>query len=181
MRDAIEKEYDVLIVDALKDGGLYIQGSQPSVTAAVSRVCRLSDTIPPLHHNANTRTQPTINQPTSNNLTPDLHNFIIRDPTCMTNTLTADKIRYSDTTSHSIAYRIDTKLHQRINQYVQLGFPVDQVKGVIESLGPNASENDIMSRLVINSYPKPNLPLITGPSKEGLRPIVIDGSNVAMK
>ena len=173
-----------MIIAALKDGGLYIHGSQPSVTAAVSRIHRLADTIPcPPKHYYRTNQSYHMLPP---NLETD-RNLINRDATCIANSLHTNTSQYQATSNHhQLHYSTqDTLLHKRVNQYVQLGFPVEQVKAVIESLGPTASENDVMSRLVLMKSAKPAPPLVVssslGLSKEGLRPIVIDGSNVAMK
>ena len=174
----------MLVVAALKDGGLYIQGAQSSVAAAISRVHRLADTIPPYSDIIQTHSTTNQSPISSSILTPDRKNLIIRDPTCIATTIPANKIHYRDN-NHSLLrpYSLDTSIHQRINKYVQLGFSVEHVQSVIESLGYSASENDIMSRLILGNVTKSN-PLVLAPplpSKEGLRPIVIDGSNVAMK
>lgn len=85
---------------------------------------------------------------------------------------------------------------KRIQQFISLGFQAEQVESVIESLGPDASDNDIMARLVkLTPTPEKCSPVRNTSSRpstgefvpqpamnrEGLRPIVIDGSNVAMK
>lgn len=185
IRDKIERDSEVLIVPAPKDGGLYIQGAQSQVSSAVERVHRLADTIHPYPSNtkhtdhttfnSNKQTTATYNQSKTQQSPPiDTTNFIIRDPNCAPQ---------PPTTTAPAPVTLDTK---RINKYVMLGFPVEQVQNVIESLGPHASENDIMSRLNSrNPSTKSSVPPTANVSetlsKEGLRPIVIDGSNVAMK
>lgn len=186
IRDKIERDIEVLIIAAPKDGGLYIQGAQYQVQAAVDRVYGLADTIPTptpacisktistdttsSKYTTTTNTQSNIKTAPPPSITTNTTNFIMdRDPTCIPRTA-------PQTTG-----TLDTR---RINKYVMLGFPVEQVQSVIESLGPHASENDVMSRLIsVNPSNKSTLPptVVENLSKEGLRPIVIDGSNVAMK
>ena len=97
-------------------------------------------------------------------------------------------------------------LHQqrKIDQFVPLGYLRHEVQAVLDSLGSGASDNDILARLVkthpsrdrsITSIPSITLPQRTSPTsenhqstlsaqpliREGLRPIVVDGSNVAMR
>ena len=190
LRDALEKEYEVLVTPAPADVGLYVQGTKSSVSLAYSRICNLADTIP------SARAHMPTNQfmPPSSNLDPDSQRLLIRDSTTTSVSSTSyaksaavnAKISYRQGSPHSyVEKEIDTRSQKLVAQYVKLGFPVEQVQSVIESLGPSASENDIMSRLVkINpARPSPSLQFekIQVPSKEGLRPIVIDGSNVAMK
>lgn len=95
---------------------------------------------------------------------------------------------------------------KRIAQFIELGFPQDKIQATFDSLGRNASDNDVMERLVI-IHPPQERPLVPRPPAAvtvvdrsppqvpvgrdvprpgigcggGLRPIVIDGSNVAMK
>ena len=85
---------------------------------------------------------------------------------------------------------------KRIEYFVKLGYPQPEVETVLESLGSDSSDNDVLARL-ISTQPTPpvvhvpaSLPprsAVTeeGPTgqinREGLRPVVIDGSNVAMR
>lgn len=85
---------------------------------------------------------------------------------------------------------------KRIEYFVKLGYPQPEVETVLESLGSDATDNDILARLIST---KPTLPVVHVPvslpprpavpeegstaqtNREGLRPVVIDGSNVAMR
>lgn len=93
---------------------------------------------------------------------------------------------------------------QKIEFFVRLGFPQEKVEAVLESLGPDTMDDDILARLVKVSSRSPastgqkvkNLsnsrprgysgePLLSTPvpAKDPsiLRPVVVDGSNVAMR
>jgi hypothetical protein len=87
---------------------------------------------------------------------------------------------------------------KRIKQFVDLGYPQHKVENVIEALGLDATDNDIMGRLLaIHSVrettrptsitppapvPDKSIPHTTSNQKDGhLRPIVIDGSNIAIR
>ena len=92
---------------------------------------------------------------------------------------------------------------RRIDQFVPLGYLKHEVQAVLDSLGSGATDNDILARLVkthpsrdrsITSFLSSTLPQRTSPTgenqatlsaqppmREGLRPIVVDGSNVAMR
>ena len=88
---------------------------------------------------------------------------------------------------------------EKVQYYVRLGFPQEIVESTIASLGPGAHDNDIMHRLNMRGAvaPPPRPVVITeettppGPaptpvvdgilSSPNLRPIVVDGSNVAMR
>ena len=100
-------------------------------------------------------------------------------------------------------------LRKRVDYYVQqLGFPREIVAVTLESLGPGAHDNDILNRLNQRMKGTPVVPLppapppfeepvisqVTAPGvavmdrlqrrpvdPSNLRPIVIDGSNVAMR
>ena len=99
---------------------------------------------------------------------------------------------------------VDPQKEQRIEFFVRLGFLREKVEAVLESLGPDTMDDDILARLVKVSSRSPsstgqkvkNLnnsrprgcsgePLLSTPvpAKDPslLRPIVIDGSNVAMR
>lgn len=85
--------------------------------------------------------------------------------------------------------------HKRIENFVKLGYPQPEVETVLDSLGSDASDNDVLARLIST---KPTPPVVHVPAclpprtiaedgasmqinREGLRPVVIDGSNVAMR
>jgi len=93
---------------------------------------------------------------------------------------------------------------QKIEFFVRLGFPQEKVEAVLESLGLDTMDDDILARLVkvssrspastgqkvkslSNSRPRgcSGEPLLSTPvpAKDPsiLRPVVIDGSNVAMR
>lgn len=100
-------------------------------------------------------------------------------------------------------------MKRKIEYYVALDFPQDLVEATLESLGLDASDNDILNRLnrlvkgkhaslnMVNtptvcpppppppSYGEPLTSHVTQPRRvmdpSKLRPIVIDGSNVAMR
>lgn len=105
---------------------------------------------------------------------------------------------------------VEPMMQKKRDYYVQaLGFPADKVEATLESLGPWATDNAILERLnnykfVVNSptvppsmvkpasvgeyVPRPVLEEAVGVSHvtnqvagSKLRPIVIDGSNVAMR
>ena len=85
---------------------------------------------------------------------------------------------------------------KRIEYFVKLGYPQPEVEMVLESLGSDSSDNDVLARLIST---KPTPPIVHVPAslpsrpavtdegsttqinREGLRPVVIDGSNVAMR
>jgi hypothetical protein len=96
---------------------------------------------------------------------------------------------------------------EKIEYYVRLGFSQEVVESTIASLGPGAHDNDIMHRLNMRGAVTPPTrpvmipeeatppgpmtvpPVVCGgygeggapPSSHNLRPIVVDGSNVAMR
>lgn len=87
---------------------------------------------------------------------------------------------------------------QRVEYYVQLGYPQEIVETTIASLGKGAHDNDIMNRLIKRgAVASPNRSAVVPedappavmmvpverpvPNSQNLRPIVVDGSNVAMR
>ena len=92
---------------------------------------------------------------------------------------------------------------QKVEYYVRLGYPQEIVESTISSMGPAAHDNDIMNRLikrgavaspnrsvVIPEEPTPPASVMVAPvgaverppqNSQNLRPIVVDGSNVAMR
>ena len=101
------------------------------------------------------------------------------------------------------AMLFDPHKEQRIEFFVRLDYPREKVEAVFDSLGRGASDNDILSRLVkVSSKPQSaefrpkhlsnsrlrspmGEPLSSTPipvmNPAQLRPIVIDGSNIAMR
>ena len=83
---------------------------------------------------------------------------------------------------------------QKIQYFISLNFPREKIEAVVNSMGPWAEYDDILQRLttlnVTSSRPLASLqksreytdtgePLLN--SNATLRPVVIDGSNVAMR
>ncbi|KAM4529581.1 putative ribonuclease ZC3H12D [Fundulus diaphanus] len=93
--------------------------------------------------------------------------------------------------------------HAKVERFLKLGYPHNEIMRVLESLHHDAQTNDILEELIktchtriLSNTSRPNSPKLvprgcspgpskarTGPDREsnsGFRPVVIDGSNVAM-
>ena len=103
----------------------------------------------------------------------------------------------------SAVHEVNPGSERKLDYFLQLGYPREKIEAVLVSLGPAATENAILARLVRVSRPpladahrsqKLNIsrprrdngePLLTTPiparDPSSLRPVVIDGSNVAMR
>ena len=91
---------------------------------------------------------------------------------------------------------VDLQLERRVDFFVGLGYPREKVVGVLEALSADANDDKVMARLV-STISRESRPRGAGPGAAGarvmmttptpvkdpslLRPIVIDGSNVAMR
>ena len=219
LRDAIEREFEVFLSPV--ETGICVQGSQVAVTLTVSKLQSLSNTMTTTNHfqipgreqqfmTPNTTTSHDTHQPI---LDQELQKLLMRDPAMAFDTLkkvlmdgwprSSTEQSTSNTHVHDATAKdskpvkpLSSVYRKRIQQFISLGFQAEQVESVIESLGPDASDNDIMARLVkLTPTPEKCSPVRTTSSRpptgefvpqptinrEGLRPIVIDGSNVAMK
>lgn len=73
-------------------------------------------------------------------------------------------------------------LAQKLVQFESLGYPKQAVESVLCSLGGGASDNDIIARLMkVTSHTQASVSNPPTTNQPGLRPIVVDGSNVAMR
>ena len=178
LRDAIEKEYQTLVLPSA-DGGILVQGSESAVSFTITRLQSLMDTL---------------KQQQMTSKEHELNDLNAVDN--ISNSLLLVGISRSKKEITPPSSPRTSRRQKRVKQFVDLGYPKDKVEMVIESLG-EASDNDIMARLVsIHSsydvkpptvHSKP--PEITQPvhvplsinHNERLRPIVIDGSNIAMR
>ena len=90
-------------------------------------------------------------------------------------------------------------IEQKVKEFITLGFEEKDIRSVIERAGPHVSQDDLMTKLFKMKKPGPPAgfqeppvartptgPELTSPSPlvnsdSGLRPVIIDGSNVAMR
>lgn len=203
LRDTIEREYQTILQRSSQ--GILVQGTERSVHLTVKKLKNLIDTLKPSDANA---LNPLLSDNDSevNALTEQLKNLMTKPGSVdnMTDSLkkallerlqdvgappTTGRDPNSSSSSSSPSSLI--QYQKRVKQFVELGYPQDKVEMVVKSLGVEASDNDIMARLVSIHVPRP--PITTGgaPSSSvsskpeapiaGLRPIVIDGSNIAMR
>ena len=85
-----------------------------------------------------------------------------------------------------------TKTENKVKGFVALGFEENAVRRVIEKYGPQLSEDELMTKIfrMKKEAPVPRTPIaeeLTTPPPlvnsvdQRLRPVIIDGSNVAMR
>lgn len=238
LRDAIEKEHQTLLLPA--PNGILVQGSNHSVKLTITKLNHLMETatVPlngqytiwernggthPAAPNRGVASCPPPPPSSSKELDQQLSQLIKNPQADIPDSLkkalleklqSPSKTPTAETTNDPSPSM--PKLSQRVKQFVELGYPQDKVEMVVGSLGEDASDNDIMARLVAihrpsstasnnSTGPSSNNPTnsstgtksdhhsssLVAPSpshhstgmqsREGLRPIVIDGSNIAMR
>ena len=199
LRDTIERDYQTVLQRSSQ--GILVQGTERSVNLAVQK---LKDLIKIQEANS-----PETSDPEVLALSEQLRELMKKPGTVdnMTDSLKKallerlqDKGAGPTTTCRDPALPSPSSVqyNKRVTQFVELGYPQDKVETVVKSLGVEASDNDIMARLVsinivrpvstggASSSAKPEttpVPATIGvqQQREGLRPIVIDGSNIAMR
>lgn len=195
LRDTIERDYQTIIQRSSQ--GILVQGTERSVNLAVQKLKDLIEI-----QEANSPEDPEVFA-----LSEQLRELMRKPGTVdnMTDSLKKallerlqDKGVGPTTTSRDPALPSlsSVQYNKRVTQFVELGYPQDKVETVVKSLGVEASDNDIMARLVsinivrpvstggASSSAKPEatpVPTTMSVQREGLRPIVIDGSNIAMR
>lgn len=226
LRDDLEREYSTVIQPSAA-GHIQLQGSEIDVCLTVSRLSTLMDTMDngnrPVVESTPAPSSHPPEIPSPSQLDSQLRDAIRQvgsDPSNIENLSDSIKRalleglkgnaerRKSDSEIGETAVvpgslrGVDSHREQRISYFVQLGYPREKVEGVVESLGPAATEDDILSRLVkmsgnIHSAEQRGRlshsrlrgfsgePMLSRPTPVRdpsiLRPIVIDGSNVAMR
>lgn len=226
LRNELEREYQTVIQPLSSSGNIRVQGSEIDVCLTVSKLADLMDTM---DHGRRPDSEPP-GQPapscanpyeTSASSSADLDlqlktaiQHMDADPSnieklsdsvkrALLEGLTSD-LEGKRTRQEVISRGVDPQKEQRIEFFVRLGYLREKVEAVLESLGPDTMDDDILARLVKVSSRSPsstgqkvkNLsnsrprgysgePLLSTPvpAKDPslLRPIVIDGSNVAMR
>lgn len=199
LRDAIEKEYQTLLLPS--PDGILVQGSESAVSFTITKLQSLMDTLQkqdlpdstPSSVELNQRLRELISNPGAvDTISESLRQALLESLSESSNEKKKDSPPLSPRS---------TRLQKRVKQFVDLGYPREKVEMAMRSLGDSASDNDIMARLVSihSSYdpkslskvpPKPQpteqgnqhqLPPLALNQRDGLRPIVIDGSNIAMR
>lgn len=210
LRDAIEREFQTVLLPSSE--GVLIQGSLAAVNATIKKLQNLKDTVS--HHSNQSRggSSSLVTSTEGTSSPPDIDEQLkklltsenienISDSLKQALLVGIQKGKLKEMTKNEAKDRTETMLsspqrQKRTRQFVDLGFPLDKVETVFDSLGEEASDNDIMARLISTHTSKERQPhVLRIPPKstsepavntpvsmrEGLRPIVIDGSNVAMR
>lgn len=90
------------------------------------------------------------------------------------------------------------KIEQKVKEFIALGFGEEAIRSVIERTGPHVSQDELMTKLLKMKKAPPSgfqePPVARTPTgaelasppplvnlDSGLRPVIIDGSNVAMR
>lgn len=217
LRDGLERDFQTFIQPS--HSGILVSGSEHAVRLTVSRLTSLIDTMdssvrsPQPPYIPSTLALPSSGPPFASPppQQPDLDSQI-REVIQKISNLPEDHRRAlqrgleEDVKSVLIprdSSVCDPQREQRIQYFENLDYPREKVVAVLNSLGPEATDNDVLSRLVrvcshgsapdtggrggqlSNSRPRglsgelPQPCSVTDPAL--LRPVVIDGSNVAMR
>lgn len=167
LTEELEKEF--LVHVTYGRDYMQLQGSEVKVIMALSKVQELR--CPERHPNG---------------LEPDVTAFHTEQ--------TADRWA-AHSGSHS--NRPNAKIEKKVNEFVSLGFEEDAIRSVIEKSGSQLSHEELMTKLLQMKKPNPHggslvsrtptiaeptpPPPIVNPTDQRLRPVIIDGSNVAMR
>ncbi len=211
LRDELERDYQTFIQPS--QSGIRVQGSEHAVGLTVSRLTRLIETMDSGVRLGNESSQPFVPPPVPSSLAqpsssssskaPTSLDWQLRDIIQKINSKLPEEDRKAllrgleEDLSGELVSRdssvYDTQREQKIQYFVTLDYPREKVEAVLTSLGPEASDNDVLSRLVKVCSRRPlsdSRPrgfsgelLQPSPAKDSgrLRPIVIDGSNIAMR
>ena len=211
LRDAIEREFQTVLLPSSE--GVLIQGSQAAVNATIKKLQNLKDTVSNHSNQSRGGSSSLVTSTGGTSSPPDIDEQLkklltsenienISDSLKQALLVGIQKGKLKEMTKNEAKDRTETMLssspqrQKRTRQFVDLGFPLDKVETVFDSLGEEASDNDVMARLIsthtskerqpqtLRIPPKPTTePAMNTPAsmREGLRPIVIDGSNVAMR
>ena len=211
LRDAIEREFQTVLLPSSE--GVLIQGSLAAVNATIKKLQNLKDTVNNHSNQSRGGSSSLVTSTEGTSSPPDIDEQLkklltsenienISDSLKQAFLIGIQKGKLKEMTKNEAKDRTETMLssspqrQKRTRQFVDLGFPLDKVETVFDSLGEEASDNDIMARLILTHTSKErqphalrippkstNEPSVNTPisMREGLRPIVIDGSNVAMR